>query len=187
MKYRRLLIFALLVTATCTFAPPTYYTAPIVYFGAPISGRVIDAETKKPIEGAVVAVEWEMIGSWGRRAPFVMHELLTDADGSFTTPWWGPRFRSPIGGVLEGDPTIWVVKSEYGYFVKSNRHDSNAFIRRSDYDGQTIELPIDRADPGRRLRDLDGILDSSQPGPLLRRELDRGRERARSRNQEASQ
>ena len=177
MKYRRFLIVAALLAATCTFAPPTYYTAPIVYFGAPIEGRVVDADTQKPIEGAVVAVEWEMIGSWGRRGQFVEREVLTAADGKFKVPGWGPRFRSPIGGVLEDDPTIWVFKSAYGYHVSSNRADSNTFIRRSNVDGKTIVLPPDRETRERRASDLKGILSSAPNGPLLLHELakERGR------------
>jgi hypothetical protein len=185
MKYRRLLIFAALVAATCTFAPPTYYTAPIVYFGAPIHGRVVDAETQKPIEGAVVAVEWEMIGSWGRPGRFVEREVLTDANGKFRIPGWGPRFRSPIGGVLENDPTIWVLKTAYGHYVSSNRKDSNAFIRRSESEGKTIALPLDREEHERHKRDLNAILRSAPNGPLLLQEIAKERERIRESNTDA--
>jgi len=49
----------------------------------PISGRVIDAETNKPIEGAVVLVEWTKTIGFGltRTESYKVAEAISDKDG----------------------------------------------------------------------------------------------------------
>jgi hypothetical protein len=59
------------------------------------SGRVIDAETREPIEGAVVVIHWNeatrtLIGDWSARLKDVK-ETLTDKDGQWA-------IKGPAGG-----------------------------------------------------------------------------------------
>lgn len=61
---------------------------PFMQFDTSYKGRVVDADTGEPIEGAAVAVEWAIY-----RLPFEWPdycdtvETVTDKDGHFKTPW----------------------------------------------------------------------------------------------------
>ncbi|MEW6001106.1 MAG: hypothetical protein AB1638_00420 [Nitrospirota bacterium] len=62
-----------------------------LYSGGPWGGRVIDADTKEPIEGAVVVAIWrrEYDSFPDRGAGIFLHEIketLTDKDGQFEIP-----------------------------------------------------------------------------------------------------
>ena len=51
----------------------------------PYRGRVVDAETGKPLPGALVLVAWEVedVRIEGRRSVIAVREVLTDASGEF--------------------------------------------------------------------------------------------------------
>ena len=56
-------------------------------WGAAYHGQVVDAETGKPIEGAVVMVEWQKKAFLSMNGGWSFHnarETLTDADGKFS-------------------------------------------------------------------------------------------------------
>lgn len=65
----------------------------LIYISDPYRGRVIDTETKAPLEGAVVLATWyrETIVLMDPESPAVGYhdalEVLTDAKGEFTVPW----------------------------------------------------------------------------------------------------
>jgi hypothetical protein len=76
----------------------------IFYIDFPYRGKIIDKETKRPIEGAAVVAVWWMESP----APhpiityYDAYEIVTDVEGNFTTPWvWGgsinplPKLRPP--------------------------------------------------------------------------------------------
>jgi len=76
----------------------------VLYIDIPYRGKIIDKETKRPIEGAAVVAAWSMESP----APhpdityYDAYEIVTDAEGNFTTPWiWGgsinplPMLRPP--------------------------------------------------------------------------------------------
>jgi len=62
----------------------------LIYHKPAFKGKVIDAETKMPIEGAVVVVVYEKIvaglGPGWSAFPFDIREALTDSDGLFQVP-----------------------------------------------------------------------------------------------------
>ncbi len=73
-----------------------------IFADGPYHGRVIDAETKQPIDGAAV------LAVWRKETPMIGHpmesvhdaqETLTDKDGNFTIP--GMSTFSPISRILE--------------------------------------------------------------------------------------
>jgi len=64
----------------------------LIYTSAPYRGRVIDTETKAPIEGAVVLAIWySETMMLAPESPAVDYhdalEVLTDSKGEFTVPW----------------------------------------------------------------------------------------------------
>ena len=65
----------------------------------PLTGRIVDAETGRPIAGAVVLATWDEIERWNPVHPrslfYDAQEVVTDAAGRFTIPGihplWGFR------------------------------------------------------------------------------------------------
>lgn len=129
-----------LLCSSCLLGPP-------VYFARSIEGRVIDAETGKPIEGAVVVATWEtaMLSLDTKTGPTLyVHETTTDGDGRYRIRGWGPKPRAPLTTLNPyRDPAITIFKSRYKNKVLSNNHLARSIwspIRDSDWDGQTVEL-----------------------------------------------
>jgi hypothetical protein len=81
----------------------------LVYSSGPYRGKVIDAETKQPLDGAVV------LAIWYREVPVAPHgpavdyhdalEVLTDARGEFTVP--ARTHLTPIGAIREPEFVIY--------------------------------------------------------------------------------
>lgn len=73
--------FRLSITIVCTMLLMSG-----CYF--PMSGRVLDAETHQPIEGAVVLVEWTKTIGFGLTytESYKVAETLSDKDGTFILP-----------------------------------------------------------------------------------------------------
>ena len=93
-------------------------TGHFYYYDGPWKGTVIDAETKEPIEGAVVVAIWEK--EYGRPAgPYSYFldavEVLTDKDGKFLIPRFWKLNLVPILFWIEG-PTFEIFKPGYTAF-----------------------------------------------------------------------
>src|SRR4030067_3602137 len=100
------LIISLLVITSLTYVPPTFAsTASIYYSDGPWSGKVIDAETKEPIEGAVVVAVWKKIYSTltGDSSYFFdAIETITDRTGNFSISNFKAVKMTPVIARIEG-------------------------------------------------------------------------------------
>lgn len=77
---------------------------PAAYSGAEITGRIVDKETGAPIEGAVVVASWQVYRVEMTRLKlstvpntnklFYIVEALTDSQGHYVVPAWGPIERT---------------------------------------------------------------------------------------------
>jgi hypothetical protein len=121
---------------------------PLIYFGAPVRGRVIDEATGAPLAGVSIVAEYQLAEliwfgtSAGRRLRVL--EATTDAKGEYSFPWWGPVFRPPFAALRDRSPMLTYSKSAHYPIVKMNAHDSDAMIRKSDLDGKVVRLrPFD--------------------------------------------
>lgn len=153
------------LTATAIAAPDTYSAAPI-------SGRVIDADTGAPIAGAVVVADWTIwqrgllpLRASERFRRFEVQEALTDAEGRYRMPGWGPIDR-PTGWDIHprgvDDPRLAVFKPGYDPEFRNNNKPGvegdepfnrpEAAVRLSAWDGKDIALhkfgTFDRRTPG---------------------------------------
>ena len=88
----------------------------ISIYDPPRKGKVIDADTKEPIEGAVVLGSWEifylhyfLFPPGGPTAHYAARGTVTDENGHFTLPGLGLR---PYPGDLKS-PTVHVAKKQY--------------------------------------------------------------------------
>ena len=78
----------------CTFRGT--FKSEAMFYGKELRARVVDYQTRQPIEGALVLAVWGTRKVNGENlrpgTKGIVHaiEVLTDRDGHFTTPAWGP-------------------------------------------------------------------------------------------------
>ncbi|MEK7322119.1 MAG: hypothetical protein AABZ84_03455 [Pseudomonadota bacterium] len=125
--------------------------ASLQYSAEPIEARVVDAETKQPVEGAIVTANWELVAGTLAGGPEVIKQMMvveavTDSNGRFSFPAWGPKINlHPEGGFRENAPQLLIFKSGYEFWKGFNDtpgdHPYNFnSVQRSDWNGKTIEL-----------------------------------------------
>lgn len=90
--------------------------ASMLRFDGPYEGKVIDAETKQPIEGAVVHGSWYKVQLGGAHEYYDSYEVQTDKNGEFKIPGKGLLVLSEIeemtliifkAGYKQWPPNIW--------------------------------------------------------------------------------
>ena len=84
-----LIILLFIVLAVSVFGPDLLSQN----YRGPFKGRVLDAETREPIEDAVVFVRWTETHFFSRATFYEASEILTDKKGEFYIPkkWsWNP-------------------------------------------------------------------------------------------------
>lgn len=82
----------------------------------PWKGKVIDAETKEPIEGAVVLAVWDRnyrTPTGGSSYFYEAKEVLTDKEGRFEIPAYTPINLLPLISYIEG-PFFTIFKPGHG-------------------------------------------------------------------------
>lgn len=92
----------------------------------PMSGRVIDAETNQPIEGAVALVEWTKTHGIGEHwtESYKVAEVVSDKDGKVSLPGcYSPFVRPP-------DVTIY----KKGYVAWNNYYIFPNSVHRTDFE-----------------------------------------------------
>lgn len=143
-------------------------TMPPVYRADPIEGRVVDAETRAPVEHAHVLAMWgleNLVGNYAGCANVV--DAVTDRDGRFVIPGWGPRLRWPLWVSSDGlSPFITIFKPGYLLFSHPDlSHSPWSASWDSNLDGATI--PMSRApDSASYAEIVDPVADSlaGRPG-----------------------
>ena len=119
-----------------------------------IQAHVVDAETGKPIEGAIVTANWQLIGAsfdtGGRKVgQLEVMETVTDKGGRFYFP--GFRKLNPSGAELrEEDPQILIFKPGYSYIRIANEYPlgkegEQGGHRKSSISDKTLKMK--KADP----------------------------------------
>lgn len=112
----------------------------------PVSAQVVDATTGQPIAGVAVVAHWELHGGsfTGDALPCGVagvEEAVTDQEGRFHIPGWGPKWSSC-------DVQIWnpnLVFFKPGYEPKDVNNDvvyplATVSVSRSQWNGKTIQL-----------------------------------------------
>jgi hypothetical protein len=105
---------------------------------AGMTGTVVDDETGKPIEGAVVLVEWtKTSGKWlGMPSTESFHviEKVTDKEGRFSVP--------KVGGISVNPPDITIYKK--GYVAWNSRITFPDFRARTDFKwGDIVSIKLE--------------------------------------------
>lgn len=149
----RLAISALLLLSPLLGALPAC-AGPVTYSADFIEAWVVDAETRKPISDAVVVARWALeestiVSITIRPAGNLMvMEDVTDKNGRFYLPSWGPIQHWKSSRLTYMDPEILIFKSGYEYqrlnnygSASSEQRGGKVFSpRKSQWQGQIIEL-----------------------------------------------
>lgn len=126
-KFYLSVIIALVLMSPCAILAKMQGGQWIIFHDSEITGQVIDAETKRPIEGAVVVMILSLtqIASEGFGGYAKIIETATDLDGKFTVPGWISfkpwRFDSVTH---EMGPKIVVYKPGYRVFSTHLKRDA---------------------------------------------------------------
>ena len=114
-----LLLFVLTASASFGCQPPQR-----TYSADPVYARVVDADTDKPIQGVAVVAYWELYqgsitGDGMPCGAANVAEAVTDKDGWFRIPGWGP-VKGTCGIMRNGNPLVYFFKPGYEYLRKSS-------------------------------------------------------------------
>lgn len=121
-------------------------SASFTYSADPIEAWVIDAETKKPLEGVVVTANWDLeegtLGGNRSAGQLMVMETVTDKNGRFAFSAWGPKLAL-TSHLVNHDPQMLLFKSGYEYQSLANEPRANynkSTKRYSEWNGKTIML-----------------------------------------------
>ena len=116
------------------------------YSAESTEGWVIDADTKKPIEGVIVVANWQLHKSTlgGKRPADHLNimETTTDYDGFFYFAGWEQK-AALWGFFIDRDPELLFYKEGYEYRSLKNTQGAEidtSKVRQSAWNGKTIEL-----------------------------------------------
>jgi hypothetical protein len=123
---------------------------PAAYSAKDIRGQVVDDATGDPLEGVIIVAQWELARevipglvnkSYGDTLRII--EGVSDKQGRYQIPGWGPMPRPPLLHLEEGDPGIVFFKP--GYYPRAASNEirgqySRNSLRESQWDGKTVRL-----------------------------------------------
>lgn len=126
---------------------------PHSYQAAPITGQVVDKETGKPVEGVHVAVYWQLYdnsvlgGLGGRVVTDVMgvSETVTDKDGYYHIPGWGPEY---VAGDYLGEESPMIGFYKTGYEFKEVYNSNMTLTVNKDYISERYEYSKEETEKG---------------------------------------
>ena len=114
----------------------------------PVDATLVDADTGKPLAGVPVVGYWELHGGslTGDSLPCgaaSVEEAVTDKDGKFHLPGWGPLKASC--GMTVSDPQLFVFKPGYMPRIEGNTPRAPYPVTHSvsDWNGKTIKMTKD--------------------------------------------
>lgn len=133
-----------------------------LYHAEAIEGWVVDAETGKPLEGVIIVAHWE-IKHGISSVPIAQVQILetvTDRNGRYFFPAWGPKTISTTGYMGGNSPRILLFKPGYksaGFTnVYSETYGTSTFF----YNRKTLKLERFNGALSEYARDLDRLSDS---------------------------
>lgn len=137
------LLFSLLLPGLFMLALPACAT-PLTYSAKEIRGQIVDDDTSEPLEEVVIVAQWILyhigMGHGGHKSRIHIHETVTDKQGHYVIPAWGPKVRAPLSELTDRDPVLSIFKSGYTPTGLLNARESKESLRVSDWDGKVIRL-----------------------------------------------
>ncbi len=121
-------------------------TWPPFYWATPIMGKVVDAKTRRPLDGVIVVAHWPLYGGifeYQRVGAMAIIETTTDENGEYSFSWRHPRLRPLWGWLSYRDPQLLLFKPGYEWRSVSNQFRSRRGynpVRTFDWNGKEIDL-----------------------------------------------
>jgi len=112
------------------------------YSAEAIEGWVVDADTGKPLEEVIVVAHWRLKGGFEGGTTIrelQIFESVTDRDGRYAFPAWGPRFALS-GNLKSPSPSILFFKQGYKFLGVDNNWYPGRDMSKSDWNGKTVKL-----------------------------------------------
>ncbi len=125
----RLLVLALFFPLLLTLSSCSFFSKKVVFSG--FSGYVLDQNTKQPIHGVVVFLNWqsEIVNfEIASGPPIYLDETVTDTNGYFSFPDSPPINVNMSTRVRSHAPIIGAVKEGYMFFVTSLSHKESGWL-----------------------------------------------------------
>ena len=134
-----------------------------VYHAEAIEGWVVDAETGKPLEGVIIVAHWELKGGLEGGIPIAELQILetvTDANGRYFFPAWGPTVIPPTGYLGGDSPGLMLFKSGYRSRGFSNLYSETYGTSTFFYNKKTLKLERFRGTPAEYAEHLSSLSSS---------------------------
>lgn len=116
---------------------------PPFYFAKDIRATVVDETSGHPVPDVVVVALWEL-RQVSARPRLHVAETLTDAQGRFHIPGWGPKLRPPLAELGDRSPLLLLFKR--GFVPLRLHNESRARVEQL--------VPNYRTLPTRQLREM---------------------------------
>ena len=116
---------------------------PPFYFAKDIRATVVDETSGHPVPDVVVVALWEL-RQVSARPRLHVAETLTDAEGRFHVPGWGPKLRPPLAELGDRSPLLLLFKR--GFVPLRLHNESRARVEQL--------VPNYRTLPTRQLREM---------------------------------
>jgi len=138
-RWRKAAVIGVLVVGACG---SPYYTSD------PIEAWVVDAETGKPIEAAIVVANWQLLGftldtGGSRNHQLAVMETVTDKTGRFFFPGF-TRVNFRLEKLGEEDPRVLIFKPGYLVTTGQSSYPANgpdpSLHRKSRVNGRQFKL-----------------------------------------------
>jgi len=129
-----------------TFMVPAAFSANEhnAYSAKSVEGWVVEAGSNTPLEGVIAVVNWGLVDPTNLPVGQLMvMETVTDRNGHFVFPAWGPKPRPPKGALDPNAPQLLLFMEGYGYRRFANQTadgTGNPVALSSDWNGKTIEM-----------------------------------------------
>ena len=137
-----------------------------------IEARVVDRETKQPIEGVVALAIWTIDGLWmGSNADVLVREAVSDNDGRFRVEGWSKlRLWSHPTGTMNAPDVVFLKRGYEPVFTPTTykRHFVDRCEFQADIAGKVVEMSISIGGPceepwGRIVNVLDSLVWRTRP------------------------
>lgn len=153
MKPRSLIPLCLLV-AVLAWLPLSGCAT--VYHAEAIEGWVVDAETNEPLEGVIIVANWELRHpiSAAPIAQVQIYETVTDRNGRYSFPAWGPKAVATSGYMGGNSPGLWLFKPGYKARGYSNLYSETMGTTSFFYNKKTLKLERFTGTPAEYAEDL---------------------------------
>ena len=110
------------------------------YSADSVDATVIDDATGKPLAGVIVVAYWDIYRLTDLPCPVEIEEAVTDKDGKFHIPAWGPRNLDCA--ISDASPFLYTFKEGYKHQRLLNMMSTMNRIQNShsDWNGKTIRM-----------------------------------------------